>query len=120
MAFHRWFGGNIVGLGLVVRPISSIHHSDPCVSSMQFFPTIPHAPGEPAPDLPKFPIRLAVNFVDFGDCESSDSPHVCHPHLKHRLQHPQEYVGRVHCDGEQGATGCAMGKESVCLSTRPT
>lgn len=30
---------------------------------------IPHAPGEPVPDIPKFPIRLAVNFVDFGDCE---------------------------------------------------
>jgi hypothetical protein len=58
----------------MVRPISSIHHNDPCVSSMQFFPMIPHAPGEPVPDIPKFPIRLAVNFVDFGDCESSDSP----------------------------------------------
>lgn len=35
---------------------------------------IPHAPGEPVPDKPKFPIRLAVNFVDFGDCERSDCP----------------------------------------------
>ena len=66
-------GGNVVVLGLVARPISSIHHNDPCVSSMQFFPMIPHAPGEPVPDIPKFPIRLAVNFVDFGDCENSDS-----------------------------------------------
>lgn len=40
---------------------------------MQFFPTIPHAPGEPISDLPKFPIRLAVNFVDFGDCEGFGS-----------------------------------------------
>ena len=70
-------GGNIVVLGLVARPISSIHHNDPCVSSMQFFPMIPHAPGEPVSDIPKFPIRLAVNFVDFGDCESSDFLPVC-------------------------------------------
>jgi len=40
---------------------------------MRFFPMIPHAPGEPVPDIPKFPTRLAVNFVDFGDCESSHS-----------------------------------------------
>ena len=40
---------------------------------MQFFPMIPHAPGDPVPDIPKFPIRLAINFVDFGDCESSVS-----------------------------------------------
>jgi hypothetical protein len=33
---------------------------------------IPHAPGDPTSDIPKFPIRLAVNFVDFGDCENSD------------------------------------------------
>lgn len=37
---------------------------------MQFFPMIPPAPGDPVPDIPKFPIRLAVNFVDFGDCKS--------------------------------------------------
>lgn len=36
---------------------------------MQFFSMIPHAPGDPVPDVPKFPIRLAINFVDFGDCE---------------------------------------------------
>lgn len=41
---------------------------------MQFFPMIPHAPGDPVPDIPKFPIRLAVNRVDFGDCESSVPP----------------------------------------------
>ena len=38
---------------------------------MQFFPMIPPAPGEPVPDAPKFPIRLAVNSVDFGDCKNS-------------------------------------------------
>jgi len=58
----------------MVRPISSIYHNDPCVSSMQFFPMTPPTPGDPAPDIPKFPIRLAVNFVDFGDCESSNFP----------------------------------------------
>lgn len=41
---------------------------------MQFFPMIPLAPGDPVPDIPKFPIRLAVNFVDFGDRKSSYPP----------------------------------------------
>ena len=78
---------------------------------MRFFPTIPHGPGEPIPDIPKFPIRLAVNFVDFGDCESFRSPFECLPNLERRLRYTKKYVGCVHCHGEQGAAERAMGEK---------